>query len=386
MSFKNIVTGFLLTAFATSLGFLAIEYGLSVNIVGHSKGGYKFFLDLAHGDVTGTLYKLKANTTISFADITRHANNYGFVRDNDISLTPDPQTDRIMVYGDSVTFGVYLQANQTYSSILEKILQNNHPKKSSQILIAGRGNSPLQYAAHIKSDVPTFRPAMVIVQVELLNDISDELMYTILARDEYNIPSKWIGGRYKTAFFRGDQILLSNIGWGVWETDTKAILFPVAGGYLQRTLLYTYTTRLLGTLASQKNNASQQIDGNPYYYYNLGFDKFLLTPPRLAHAFDQMFSTLEGTYNFCRAQGVEFLLLITPPLFVYQDSNSFGKHSRWILTQAEDRATKQKIPTLIVTEDLKKRGGEKLFFDFCHLNEKGNQVIAEALAKKINPQ
>lgn len=363
----------------TSALLILTEYFLSSYIVHTNKAQYQFNFDLLPSDHTGTLYKLTPNKIISYAGIPRKINNLGFVRDNKSKLKPDTSTNRIMVYGDSITFGAFLKTTETYSSILEE-LQNKKSPTKTEVLITGRGNSPLQYAVHIKNDIPVFQPNLVIVQVELLNDLSDEMMYTVTQKDADNLPKKWTGGRYKMANFHSDKLLLSNIGWGAWAYPKEpTFLLESLGNFTQRTLLYTYASRFLGTIASNNLDNPTLYNGQNYYYYNLGFDKFLLTQERLESAFDRMFDILKATQNFCAKSNIDFLLLLTPSKYVYLPKDKFFTHSTWVFSKALRRSKEKKIVTLSTKEAIKKSGGEKLFFDFCHLNYEGNRAIAKSL-------
>ena len=63
-------------------------------------------------------------------------NSHG-LRDDEFSKKKPDGTDRILVLGDSVTFGVAVEGEETYSNQLEKLLNERHPKKTYEVINSG---------------------------------------------------------------------------------------------------------------------------------------------------------------------------------------------------------------------------------------------------------
>ena len=69
------------------------------------------------------LYRLKKNHTGSFAGYEVITNSHGH-RDSEIPVQKPPKTIRLLVIGDSITFGHGVDGNQTYTEYLEDLLNN----------------------------------------------------------------------------------------------------------------------------------------------------------------------------------------------------------------------------------------------------------------------
>lgn len=95
---------------------------------------YGFELWLKHSDPRS---KLPQNGVIDGATYTwghRVINNrYGF-RERDFSIPKPLKTFRVMVLGDSLTWGVGLSVEQRYTNLTEHLLQKQFPEKRIEVL------------------------------------------------------------------------------------------------------------------------------------------------------------------------------------------------------------------------------------------------------------
>lgn len=84
-----------------------------------------------------------------------------------------PGTTRILILGDSMTFGIGVSDNETYPSKTETILQRTHP--NVEIINAGYadGFSPDSYYVYLKNRGLALDPDAIVVEFFVWNDITD---------------------------------------------------------------------------------------------------------------------------------------------------------------------------------------------------------------------
>jgi hypothetical protein len=108
--------------------------------------------------------RLAPNYTGWFAGVPVHINSLGFRDDREYSLEKGPSTFRILVLGDSVTFGHGSVAEHTYPFLLEQKLKAWRPDVDWQIWnLAVPGYNTSQELAHLLQVGPSYTPDLVIV-------------------------------------------------------------------------------------------------------------------------------------------------------------------------------------------------------------------------------
>jgi lysophospholipase L1-like esterase len=92
-------------------------------------------------------------------------NSYGF-RDYEYSMEKPPNTFRIVVLGDSITFGEGVELNETYSKVLEKLLnEKNGGKIKYEVLNFGVGSYNAAEKVEVLATVAiNFTPDLIIFQ------------------------------------------------------------------------------------------------------------------------------------------------------------------------------------------------------------------------------
>jgi lysophospholipase L1-like esterase len=119
-------------------------------------------------------------------NVTIEINSYG-LRDYERSIASN--LTRVLVLGDSMTFGYGVEMNETYSKYLERMTNKNSIKY--QVFNAGgtSGDSPGTYYLYLKNyGIQKFKPRVVIIGF-YYNDLSDPKRYEIL-QDESGLPLK----------------------------------------------------------------------------------------------------------------------------------------------------------------------------------------------------
>jgi hypothetical protein len=104
------------------------------------------------------------NYTGWFAGVPVHINNLGLRDPRDYSLSKQPNTFRILVLGDSVTFGHGSIYEHTYPYLLEQHLKAWKPQIDWQVWNAGvPGYNSAQELAYLQRVGPSFKPDLVVV-------------------------------------------------------------------------------------------------------------------------------------------------------------------------------------------------------------------------------
>ena len=108
-----------------------------------------------------------------FAGVPVHTNRLGLRDDRDGALEKRPNTFRILVLGDSVTFGHGSVAANAYPQLLERLLREWRPAVDWQVWNAGvPGYNTSQELAHLLELGPIAKPDLVVVGF-FENDVED---------------------------------------------------------------------------------------------------------------------------------------------------------------------------------------------------------------------
>jgi hypothetical protein len=295
---------------------------------------------------------------------TMEVNNYGLRRDADIAPHPSPRQTRIAAYGDSITRGFGLAYRQTWAAKLEDALARpNTPPQ--EVLIMLRGTSPSIYAVHLRHDLPALAPTTVLVEIELLNDLSDEALLDYERVGDDGLPAMLRGGRYLTS----------------WD-GSKLIHSPVLGPWLEG-------SRVMEAAGSLAGLALNHLEPNPLfdrnsasYIYSIGPERSLLTPARLDAAFTRMFNTISRMRELSESRDATFVLLIMPSQYVFEPGRYHESALAW-LRRAEVEAGRRGLHWISPVDAFAESGGASLFVDFCHPNARGADVLAAQLHREF---
>ena len=128
-------------------------------------------------------------------------NRYGFRDDEDYQEAPDGEI-RVLALGDSIGLGLGVEISDRYTEVLERALNESESGRRVRVInAAGQGYSPSSYYVWFREEGVRFEPSMVVVQIELNNDVTDEaLLSWSRKRDERQGPEKVSGGRYVVAW------------------------------------------------------------------------------------------------------------------------------------------------------------------------------------------
>ena len=307
------------------------------------------------------VYTRTPNNVATVARKTTRTNNAGFRRLRDTAEGRSPKTVRILSYGDSIGHGFGVEDTEQYTHRLESLLNNGATDHPWEVLSTFRGSSPSVYTFHVRADHPRFHPDWIMVEIELQNDLSDEALLRLGARDETGMPRTIYGARYVVSL---EGLVINNLSSAV----------PL----LSRTVMYSAAITAFGRWRSETmENPLFGPEGSPYYY-NVGADRYLLTKDSIDQAWDDMFESLAAIKRFAESNQSRFLLVIVAGRDAFaKDANADGVKT--LIQKAAAQAKQREIMYVDTYPYLAQAGGKDLFMDFCHPNPLGHEAIARAL-------
>jgi hypothetical protein len=287
-------------------------------------------------------------------------NPYSLRRKRPVDERAAAGTTRVLSYGDSIAAGYELEERETYAYLLEEQLRATRGSPV-EVLNMVRGHSPSVYAFHLRADVPRYAPDGVVLEIELLNDVSDEAHVRTSGLDEDGLAREIHSHRYI-------------LGWD------GHLLAPLSfsGSFIERTKLYAKLTRWYGRLRNRLSPNPLFDDDSTVMFYSSSADRYLLTRDRLDAGFERLFETIAGMRRYLERRDIRFLLVILPSRYAFTEE-PFSAAARELLARAETRARELEIPYVAPARGLARRGGAELYMDFCHPTAEGNRAIAAEL-------
>lgn len=313
--------------------------------------------------------KFRSNYHGRMWNIPYSTNAYGFRDEPDFPAEPGPGELRILSLGDSIGFGVGIESGDHYCKVAERQIQSKFSNsKLSVVNAAGQGYSPSGYFAYLQHEGLNLHPAMIIVEIELCNDLTDEALLRWKVSDAKKPLIMVQGGRYAVAW---DGSLLGTYAFGgfPWERT------------------YTYTDFIRrGLNLLNKASPSPLFSETPggTIYYSLGFDQCLLDQARIDQGWNRLLASVKGMNDLCASSQIHFLLLIMPSRYIFDDSAPDHRDlALGLIQKAESEARLLEIPYLNMSETIREVGGSAVFFDFAHLDVEGNRAVGQTLARFV---
>ncbi len=134
--------------------------------------------------------KAKLTTSNNEFEVTYQINSYG-LRDQEYPLEKPKDVFRILILGDSYTFGIGSNLEDTFSKILEKKLQTDYPDKKIEVINGGCSSySPLLEYLFLIYKGLALNPDMVLLNYDM-SDVQDDYKYGQVAiKDTQGKPIK----------------------------------------------------------------------------------------------------------------------------------------------------------------------------------------------------
>ncbi len=352
-----------------------------------------------------------ANRTFHFA-FPEHpffckTNNRAFFEDNDTPIEKAPGLVRIVVLGDSQTEGLVINA-ESYPHKLGMIL-NGAANGPYEVINAGTGRySPYQYYVKAAHQIVPLKPDHIIVGMYIGNDIQDltrrdDRPYLTIDKDGvqshapvfivFQDPSKpptWLQSSRVYALVQ--KVFGSSLHYEI----TRASLLYQDASAQKRSLLSIaeYMLRV-----KQLNDISNGLMVTSLHQYNWfqWYPETLPTALRLNKEVMRMFRDLCNRHRI----GLTYVLIPSKPRVEPQTLEPlFAKVRQYDkdftiekLQESEDQIARQterdgaelNVPVIDATQYLidNRRGRQLYYQSDMHLTAAGNEVLAEAIARRL---
>ncbi len=267
---------------------------------------------------------------------------------------------KILSLGDSIGHGYGLaNTDDAYPHLLQRALNARDPSHRYEVAINGV-HTPSTDAPSIRQWLADVRPAWVIREIELSNDVTDEALAQWDGADADGLPVAIRGGRYVNAWDGGP---LATVARGHWY---------------DRTRVHAFALRAWGRVLRRLRPNPVFDPAADTYYYNLGFDQPYLTTAAVDAGFEQLFRALAATDRLVTRLGGKYLVVILPSQYAFENGQYRAGADR-LLARAEQSAKALGLNVILPRQVLAAAGGARLFQDFCHPTEAGHAAIARAI-------
>jgi lysophospholipase L1-like esterase len=264
-----------------------------------------------------------------------------------------PGVKRILILGDSVSFGFAEPDDVVYPAVLEKLLNEGDGDSRYEVMnSAVSGYNTWNELGTLEEWGPRLHPDLVILE-SCMNDFA---------------PSEYISALGGLSVFnnRGDYLPEPSVYDRVGEFFEKhSVLFAEA--------LYRWDVYL------RKEGIRKEYS----YYYN-GFYRELLRgefrTPKLKTAFDGVLDATEKIALESKGLGAGFLNIV----FHASSLTKYSELPSGFSARFTALGRKVGFPCLVMRDELwPRRGNNRLFIDECHLNVMGHRLVAETLRDYI---
>ena len=321
-------------------------------------------------------WTLKPNASERFValdfDTTVSINSFG-LRDKERQINKDKNVHRILIVGDSFTYGFGVNNDESYPAVIERELNEKIYDKRFEVWNAGfaSGYTADTFFVFLREKGMRFNPDLILVGVFLENDILDFLKNKYVFDDSGKLT------RVVSDFYCVEEGHLRRDCDQRKKTQLAVVSHAVRRFLLGNSRIYSYVVTKLGII--------QSMDSNPV------FDKKFSSS--MVENFDKFFHYIGEIKNVADSRNIDFGLILLPGKSsvnefwdVYQKGHPCAdrdKPRRLI----SDYCKKNKIvcldvwPYFINASDSKRAYFEHDAHWSKEGNERGGKIIADLLIK-----
>jgi lysophospholipase L1-like esterase len=309
------------------------------------------------------------------------ANNYVYpgvtVRINALGLRDDPphswRTKRILIVGDSNTFGFGVNSEQTFVKRLEGVLRTSQPDLS--VINGGvPGYNTWQVCQRIRRLMPLVQPDTVIYAV-YLNDIEPEY-------------KPFLGGQtvLRLPFYPGEEWSRENAAWvNQWHWFAPVLIrrtgeFVLSGGAKPIVKVFRSGRQFGEEVEESSPNQTTVLEQQDAAMARLvrQFDYLSGDDPVVRQRWEQARAEIGRIHQELATLGVRFQLVLLP----YRCQIEDPALSRHLQTELQEYCRKEGIDVVDTTPVMDRHSGEILYLDRdYHPSPGGHQILAEAIGE-----
>lgn len=281
--------------------------------------------------------------------------------------------DKILVVGDSYTFGVYVNDEETYPAVLNELITRNNP--SYQVINAGYagGFETDQQYVWLRQAVKEHKPRIVILGIFLGNDILGINTAAWKDLDANGLPGKWINNDLEVT---GSGVI-RNKNRGLSTVGAESVYkIPV----LRESHFAVLAGRVIDKLISGRSSYSEESFKHIYGEYS----------PEFVNKEKLFIQLIESMKRAVEAEGGVFLVSLIPINFmtepeklkrVLPGNTTFGKLKPVYYDRLAGILAEKHIGTVNV-EKAMGSSTDGPFFPAngeVHFNPKGNRFAAQTI-------
>jgi len=301
-------------------------------------------------------------------------NSYG-LRGPEFQLQPDPATKRILLVGDSVTYGVWMPYTDTFGAVLSRQLEG---KGRYEVINAGvSGFSTYNEARFLRDRLLPLQPGIVVLQL-CLNDLADPHYHlNAFSRLNLQIPEDAVPNLDAALRYAASPaVRLGRLSWLKWSAlfrlFSEAVLYREAG-WVSRNV----GVQMAGDFWPTFITAEMPLDLSPLLDYGSTEWQWLRQQLLLAR-------------DTAAASGARFILLTVP--LAYQTLPGYPFHPEQQFERFCHENSIECVDTLAGLKGYKPREtfvltpkeGSTKPPDVWHLTAKGHEVVGQMLADYIS--
>lgn len=306
-------------------------------------------------------------------------NSLGY-RGHEFSPEKKPGEKRILMIGDSMTFGWGVADDETYPFLTEKILRS-FGRSNIEVINAGYkgGLSPDGYYVYLKNEGLKLKPDLVVIGFFVFNDIEDLAANLWVKVNEKGLPEQ-----IESCCHQVDGNILRNKSISFkfrFPYFRESHLFLAAANFLQKRFGLFPDKALLSTKGEQYLGCTLNSECRP---------KFVEEEDKAIKLLSEMKKLTEG------AGGKFFVLLLPVDYQIYPQA--FDKYSKygmkWPLKTGEEDLAQKRIGERLLQNQIefldllpvfkdKQKEGYPFFRIDAHFNSKGTEITAEELGNYL---
>jgi lysophospholipase L1-like esterase len=263
---------------------------------------------------------------------------------------------RILVLGDSITFGIYVEDDETFCRLLER--EAREKGIPLEVLNGGIGGySPKIELLWFCSKGIFFEPDIVILVLFVGNDVKGELREV----GDFMV-------RNGLLYYRG------RMGNDEEEAPTNNIYYWFRARRIYQFICHKYW----------RLKKMFEMQGKEGFLFSEMFERKGF--PKEEEAYDRLMSSIRGLGKMCQEKDIGFLMVLVPTYEqVYSDELNIRERSKYDMKRPNRRivamAWSEGIPVLdlLETNDFRVKKDLYLPLERIHLSVEGHRVVAENL-------
>jgi len=299
------------------------------------------------------------------------------LNDYEYDYEKDPNTVRILIFGDSFVEASEVKKEENFCKIIEENLNSGSAIQKFEVINMGIfGYSPILEYLYLKNEGLKYDPDMVILCF-FVNDVYEDLFHKETAVfDGNNLPIR------VPRTERGTTKDLK--GWKRFERE----LCSRAKGLLNKSKLYVFLKNRIYKILAVMKLKEIEPESNPFFIVSG-------TSPseKESAAWDDTLRYIKAMKDLAGEKGGEFLLVTIPVESQISDDKDvaasrfyFGEKpdSSRCEAKIEQFCADQDIDYISLFDEFSKRSAKNLYFrSDGHFNEKGHSITGDIIVSKL---